>query len=108
MWWTAVCYLRPVFDDRTDVGCRLAENQWEVAASNGVVGRRALLVTPRDAPYALWPFRLEPDGDPIGWYCNLQRPLVRTDRGFDTDDWTLDIWAEAGLSRAGGGRTRTS
>ena len=34
----------------------------------------------------------------LGWYCNLQAPLVRTAVGFDTDDWTLDVVAAADLS----------
>ena len=63
-----------------------------------MVGGPCLLVIPRDAPYSVWPFRLEPIGELLGWYCNLQQPLVRTERGFDTDDWTLDIWASADLS----------
>jgi predicted RNA-binding protein associated with RNAse of E/G family len=30
-------------------------------------------------------------GDFIGWYINLQRPLVRSALGFDTLDQTLDL-----------------
>jgi hypothetical protein len=30
-------------------------------------------------------------GDPMGWYVNLQEPLVRTPLGFDTRDLQLDI-----------------
>src|SRR6476661_265335 len=86
VWWPAgTRYLAPVFDDRTDALRRLAENTWEVAPTEWW-GGSCLLVTPRDEPFALWPFRLEADGEVLGWYCNLQRPLVRTDRGFDTDD----------------------
>ncbi len=99
VWWPpATQYLLLTTADRTDGLRRLAENDWELANTEWW-GGPSLLVHPRDAPYALWPFRSEPNGQLLGWYCNLQRPLVRTDRGFDTDDWTLDIWASADLSQ---------
>ena len=30
----------------------------------------------------------------LGWYVNLQAPLVVRDRLFDTTDWALDLWIE--------------
>jgi hypothetical protein len=98
VWWPAgTRYLRQVTDDRRDYLRQLAENRWELEPTEWW-GGPCLLVVPRDAPYALWPFRLDANGELLGWYCNLQRPLVRSDRGFDTNDWALDIWASPDLS----------
>lgn len=36
--------------------------------------------------YGVWRF-------PVGWYVNFQRPFVRWDGGYDTQDLELDIWA---------------
>lgn len=30
----------------------------------------------------------------LGWYVNLQAPLVITNNRFDTTDWALDVWVE--------------
>jgi hypothetical protein len=30
----------------------------------------------------------------LGWYVNLQAPLVASRFGFDTTDWQLDLWIE--------------
>ena len=30
----------------------------------------------------------------LGWYVNLQAPLVETVHGYDTTDWALDVWVE--------------
>src|SRR3954452_911140 len=30
----------------------------------------------------------------LGWYVNLQAPLVVRDARFDTTDWALDVWVE--------------
>ncbi|HEU0305094.1 MAG TPA: DUF402 domain-containing protein [Gaiellaceae bacterium] len=30
----------------------------------------------------------------LGWYVNLQAPLVESRFGFDTTDWQLDLWIE--------------
>lgn len=30
----------------------------------------------------------------LGWYVNLQAPLVIRDGRFDTTDWALDVWVE--------------
>jgi Protein of unknown function (DUF402) len=42
-----------------------------------------------DAGHATWLVRR--DGEFLGWYVNLQRPIVRTALGFDTPDLALDI-----------------
>lgn len=43
-----------------------------------------------ETPYAIL-FLREPDGEPRGWYVNLQTPLERTAIGFDTTDHALDV-----------------
>jgi hypothetical protein len=40
--------------------------------------------------HAVWVSWL-PDGEPYGWYVNLQRPLRRTQLGFATMDLMLDL-----------------
>jgi hypothetical protein len=98
VWWPPETrYLLLGTCDRADGLRRLAENRWELEMTEWW-GGPSLLVHPRDAAYSVWPFRSEPNGALLGWYCNLQCPLVRTDRGFDTNDWTLDIWASPDLS----------
>jgi|1186.fasta_scaffold88321_1 hypothetical protein len=62
-----------------------AERQWQ--------GRGLLIVHREGNGYALWHF-LDDDGSFAGWYVNLERPWVRTGRGFDTRDHTLDLWVE--------------
>lgn len=42
-----------------------------------------------------WPFEEWvhcPGRDFAGWYVNLQEPIVRHERGFDTLDHELDFW----------------
>lgn len=98
LWWpSGTRYLRPVFGDRIEALRRQVDGTWELAPTDWW-GGDSLQVIPRGAPFALWPFRLEQGDDLLGWYCNLQRPLVRTYHGFDTMDWTLDVWAEPDLS----------
>jgi hypothetical protein len=43
-----------------------------------------------EIPYSVL-FLREPDGNPRGWYVNLQTPMVRTPVGFDTVDHALDV-----------------
>jgi hypothetical protein len=74
----------------------IASGAWKLADAEWW-GGDALLIIPTDAPYAIWPYRTA-DGDHIGWYCNLQEPLTRTDIGFDTSDWILDVVASPDLS----------
>ena len=74
----------------------IASGRWELEAAEWM-GGDALHVIPAGAPFSLWPFR-SPDHQLVGWYLNVQAPLVRTAMGFDTDDWTLDILAPTDLS----------
>ena len=53
-----------------------------------------LLVTPPDAAHSIWLFWGQ-RWEMLGWYVNLQAPLVRTPVGFDTSDHVLDLWVEA-------------
>jgi hypothetical protein len=50
-----------------------------------------------EIPYSVL-FLREPDGNPRGWYVNLQTPLVRTPIGFDTVDHALDVLVAADRS----------
>lgn len=40
----------------------------------------------------------DPEGEPINWYVNFERPLVRTPSGVDTFDVMIDLVAEPDLS----------
>ena len=50
-----------------------------------------LCLTTPGAAHANWLVRKADDGEFLGWYVNLQAPLVRTRRGFDTADHELDV-----------------
>jgi uncharacterized protein len=52
-----------------------------------------LLVTAAGAAHSIWHF-WSTDWDFLGWYVNLQTPLVRTQVGFDTVDHVLDLVVE--------------
>lgn len=54
-------------------------------------GSGVLIVTPRDALYAIWHFWRGPGGEFSNWYVNFQRPAAATPIGFDTQDLELDI-----------------
>ena len=49
-----------------------------------------LVLLREDAWHAVWVSWLR-DGRPYGWYVNLQRPISRTTRGFETMDLVLDL-----------------
>jgi hypothetical protein len=49
----------------------------------------ALALVKPGAGHATWMMRR--DGEFIGWYVNLQKPILRTALGFDTSDLALDI-----------------
>jgi predicted RNA-binding protein associated with RNAse of E/G family len=49
----------------------------------------ALALVEPGAGHATWMVRR--DGNFLGWYVNLQRPIVRTSLGFDTSDLALDV-----------------
>jgi hypothetical protein len=54
-------------------------------------GHGCLMVQrPRD-PYAVWHFWRGPDRDFLCWYVNFQAPFQRMLRGYDTQDFELDI-----------------
>ncbi|HWC29192.1 MAG TPA: DUF402 domain-containing protein [Dehalococcoidia bacterium] len=48
-----------------------------------------LCLTEPTAGHAAWMARRQ--GEFLGWYINIQRPLARTALGFDTLDQTLDL-----------------
>ena len=70
-----------------------ADRDWElrdhVWHSNGMLR----LLRPGE-PYGLELHWRDEDAAFIGWYVNLQEPIRRTNRGFDTDDLVLDIVIE--------------
>ena len=97
LWWPeGTIYERFHYESRAHALSVLASGEWELEAAEWW-GGDALLVVPTGAPYSIWPYRTA-HGDHIGWYCNLQAPLDRTDVGFDTNDWTLDVVASPDLS----------
>ena len=97
LWWPpGTKYQRPRHTSRLDVLHHLANGTWELEETEWW-GGDALMIVPADAPFAIWPYRTA-DGDLIGWYCNLQAPLVRAAAGFEADDWTLDVVASPDLS----------
>lgn len=50
-----------------------------------------MLVEPPQAAHSTWLMWSATSGAFLGWYVNLQRPLTRTELGFDTWDQSLDI-----------------
>ena len=97
LWWPAgTKYERVVAEGRIDHLRVLACGEWDLEPAEWT-GGDALHVVLSGAPFSLWPFRTA-DHQMVGWYCNLQAPLMRTEVGFDTDDWTLDVVAATDLS----------
>jgi hypothetical protein len=43
-------------------------------------------------------FWRDPGWELVGWYGNIQAPLVRTPIGFDTADYLLDVWIHPDLT----------
>ena len=43
-------------------------------------------------------FWRDPGWELVAWYGNIQAPLVRTARGFDTADYLLDVWIHPDLT----------
>ena len=62
----------------------LADHVWDVDTM--------WLIRPGDW-HALW-VSWRPDGSPLGWYVNLQRPFERRADGIDAMDLMLDVVAE--------------
>jgi len=97
LWWPAgTRYQRAAVAGRLDHLRVLATGEWQMEDAEWTGGDALHVILPGH-PFSLWPFR-SPDHQMLGWYCNLQAPLVRTAVGFDTDDWTLDIVAATDLS----------
>jgi predicted RNA-binding protein associated with RNAse of E/G family len=97
LWWPAgTIYQQPSGDDRSALLAQVKSGVWELADAEWW-GGDCLLVIPPAAPFAIWPYRTH-DGDLIGWYCNLQAPLVRVDGVAQTQDWILDVVASPDLS----------
>jgi hypothetical protein len=68
------------------------EHPW--ARKDGWAGHGVLLLhRPGDA-FTTWHFWRGPERRFAGWYVNLQEPLRRDGRGFETQDQELDIWIE--------------
>jgi predicted RNA-binding protein associated with RNAse of E/G family len=95
-WPAGTVYEMAAFPDRLGALAMLARGGWPMA-SRTWWGGFALHVIPTGAPYSLWPYR-DDEGRVVAWYCNLQAPLTRTDVGFESNDWTLDVVAAPDLS----------
>lgn len=54
-------------------------------------GHGCLMVQRQGDPFAVWHFWTGPDRDFACWYINLQADFVRTDIGYDTQDFELDL-----------------
>jgi hypothetical protein len=54
-------------------------------------GHGCLMVQRQGDPYAVWHFWTGPDREFACWYVNLQADFVRTDIGYDTQDFELDF-----------------
>jgi predicted RNA-binding protein associated with RNAse of E/G family len=91
LWWpVGTVYEKARMGDRAGHLDLLVRGAWELERVEWW-GCDALHVIPVGKPYALWPYR--ENGQLRLWYGNLQAPLVRTDVGFETTDWTLDLIA---------------
>lgn len=58
-------------------------------------GHGVLMLQRPGESYAVWHFWSEPGRRFDGWYLNLQEPFSRTEVGYDTQDYELDIWVPA-------------
>lgn len=65
------------------VPTHLVEEEWR--------GTNRLIVTRPGQAHAVFLKWRVPSWEFLGWYVNLQEPLVRTERGFETRDQFLDI-----------------
>lgn len=99
LWWPAgTTYQRPDFAERSELVDLLAAGTWRLRDDTWW-GGDVVQVVPAGAAYAIFPFR-DASQELLGWYGNLQAPLVRTATGFETCDWTLDVLASVQLGRA--------
>ncbi|HET7036036.1 MAG TPA: DUF402 domain-containing protein [Thermomicrobiaceae bacterium] len=76
----------PLGDERGGIGHR----PWGVADLKWHTTSRLYLVTP-GAAHAFSVFWRATDWSFLGWYVDLQAPLRRTRRGFESEDYLLDI-----------------
>lgn len=65
------------------------------AQKDGWRGHGVLLQYRQGAAHTIWHFWEGSERRFAGWYVNLQEPLRRSDRGFDTQDQELDLWVAA-------------
>jgi Protein of unknown function (DUF402) len=75
-------------------GQLLPFDEWEVEL-RAWEGSGRLELTPIGRRHSIRLLRGE-DGAFLGWYVNLQAPLVESRFGFDTTDWQLDLWIPEG------------
>ena len=71
------------------------QHPWQTAGHHTWHGHGKLMLhRPGDA-YSVDLFWQGPERTFSGWYLNLQDPIRRHDRGFDTLDHELDVWLPA-------------
>lgn len=75
---------------------RVPTQEWSLAEDEWDRNDNLILVEPgaAHAVHLFW----SADAELLGWYVNLQRPLVRTSVGFDYMDLALDVVAAPDLS----------
>lgn len=65
------------------------------AHKDGWKGHGVLVQHRPCAAHTIWHFWRGEDRQFAGWYVNMQEPLRRRERGFDTQDHELDLWVAA-------------
>jgi uncharacterized protein len=86
----------PEFGDRSDLIRKFAAGEWTFARRTWTDNDVLILLRNGDA-YSPQLYR-SADGALKFWYVNLQDPVRRTRRGFDTLDHILDVFAGLDLS----------
>jgi len=81
-----------VYPDGLEDGRMLPLEEWKVDLRSWVGPGRLELTSP-GRRHSIRLIHGE-DGAFLGWYVNLQAPLVRSALGYDTMDWQLDLWIE--------------
>ena len=71
------------YEERFGLKWRLGEGVWH--------STERLFVARPGAAHAFSAFWRESDWSFLGWYVDLQAPFVRTEHGFDSEDYVLDI-----------------
>ena len=62
------------------------------AHKDGWIGHGVLVQHRPGVAHTIWHFWQGEDRRFAGWYVNMQEPLRRDGRGFDTQDHELDVW----------------